>query len=85
MNRMIKYGLILGCVLAGMSACIDDNSKGAHIPLSYITIETEEDTIYNDYGSVQAIKPRCRNHSGKRAGVRVEGSLYGRCRGGRER
>lgn len=54
---MIKYGLILGCVLAGMSACIDDNSKGAHIPLSYITIETEEDTIYNDYGSVQAIKP----------------------------
>ena len=55
MNRMIKYGLILGCVLAGMSACIDDNSKGAHIPLSYITIETEEDTIYNDYGSVQAI------------------------------
>lgn len=57
MNRMTKYLLILSFVLAGMSACNDDNSKDAHIQLSHITIQSERDTFYCDYGSVQEIQP----------------------------
>lgn len=56
MNRMTKYLLILSFVLAGMSACIDDKSKDAHIQLSHITIQSERDTFYCDYGSVQEIQ-----------------------------
>lgn len=56
MNKMTKYLLILSFVLAGMSACIDDKSKDAHIQLSHITIQSERDTFYCDYGSEQEIQ-----------------------------
>lgn len=57
MKNNLKYIVIAVSCLFGTSACIDDESTGAHIPLSEITIATAQDSFYVDYGSEAVITP----------------------------
>ena len=55
MKYIIQCLLVAGLSLFLFSGCIDDESKGAYIPLSEIELKTEQDTFYVDYGSVAVI------------------------------